>query len=298
MEFIPSFPMCGSFKKVLDRRTVCPQWLDVSCDSTCSKLSWKLWMRWRPLWRCELLLDSQQLLSALVALWQSFEEENVTFFFPLSHKVTGCLISFLKKGPLQSEPHAYADTQEDCVSSTSPPTRHTHLHPPWRCKDFTTERRASANKRKRDDRGGSGVVTLFVFIISARYRNSTGSKQHISFIKKKKEKRQTHNSHRTPTPLPSNKGDKDGGKYAHGNTEEIHKTQRGWQKIKRPQKKVAADVWLQRRRALDDDITSPSATVPLLWVGKHQRPTSRCETPLSKCLCSSVSHTRHSHTDK
>lgn len=30
------------------------------------------------------------------------------------------------------------------------------------------------------------MVTLYVFIISARYRNSTGSKQHISFIKKKK----------------------------------------------------------------------------------------------------------------
>lgn len=141
-------------------------------------------------------------MTAAVALWAAARLTAVAFctrgsvaifwgrkcnvFFPLSHKVTGCLISFLKKGPLQSEPHAYADTQEDCVSSTSPPTRHTHLHPPWRCKDFTTERRASANKRKRDDRGGSGVVTLFVFIISARYRNSTGSKQHISFIKKKR----------------------------------------------------------------------------------------------------------------
>lgn len=66
------------------------------------------------------------------------------------------------------------------------------------------------------------MVTLYVFIISARDRNSTGSKQHISFIKKK-EKRQTHNSQRTPTPLPSNKGDEDGGKDAHGNTEEIHR---------------------------------------------------------------------------
>lgn len=35
------------------------------------------------------------------------------------------------------------------------------------------------------------MVTLYVFIISAEDRNSRGSKQHIPFIKKKSDKRET-----------------------------------------------------------------------------------------------------------
>lgn len=100
LECVHPFPLCGLLK--LGQK---------------NSLSSKVLM-----FGCELLPDSQQLLSALTA-------RNVSSPH-LSHMVTGCLIALFffcfvfYKGPIQSEPHAHADTHEDCVSPTGPPTIH------------------------------------------------------------------------------------------------------------------------------------------------------------------------------
>lgn len=105
------------------------------------------------------------------------------------------------------------------------------------------------------------------------------SKQHIPFIKKTAIGRLlSDHAMRGKARDKDRKSNRQ--KYAQGKIQKDTKRHGNLDK-KKTTKDQAGDVrpQLERERKPDGDITSSSLLVPLLWFGKHQKPTSHGETP-------------------